>query len=48
MNSAASGMPQSSYLGPIQFLLLFNDITSVNHGSKLLFADDLKMNLQVR
>lgn len=45
---ATSGIPQGSHLGPILFLLYFNDVNNVLKGPRLSFADDLKMYLRIR
>ena len=44
-----SGIPQGSHLGPILFLLFFDDITEViRNSSCLLYADDLKLFRRVK
>ena len=44
-----SGVSQGSNLGPLQFILLVNDLPTVVQSAKcLLFADDLKLSLAVR
>lgn len=45
---ASSGIPQGSHLGPIIFLLYFNDVNHVLKGPRLSFADDLKLFLRIR
>lgn len=45
---ATSGIPQGSHLGPLIFLLYFNDVNSVLEGPRLSYADDLKMFLRIR
>lgn len=38
-----SGVPQGSHIGPVLFLLFFNDVTKCfNYSNCLLYADDLK------
>ncbi|XP_062541858.1 uncharacterized protein LOC134209853 [Armigeres subalbatus] len=44
---AMSGIPQGSHLGPLIFLLYFNDVHLVLKGPRLTFADDLKMFLRI-
>lgn len=47
--SVKSGVPQGSHLGPLLFLLFFNDVTKVVKSSKFsLFADDLKIHKVVK
>lgn len=46
--SASSGIPQGSHLGPLIFLLYFNDVHLLIKGPRLSYADDLKMFLQIR
>ncbi|XP_055604065.1 uncharacterized protein LOC129752302 [Uranotaenia lowii] len=41
--SASSGVPQGSHLGPIIFLMYFNDVLSLLDSPKLCYADDLKL-----
>lgn len=45
---ATSGIPQGSHLGPLIFLLYFNDVHFVIEGPRLSFADDLKIFLQIK
>lgn len=45
---ASSGIPQGSHLGPLIFLLYFNDVNHVLRGPRLSFADDLKIFLKIR
>lgn len=44
---ASSGIPQGSHLGPLIFLLYFNDVNLALKGPRLSFADDLKMYLRI-
>lgn len=44
---ASSGVPQGSNLGPLLFLLFINDLMDAIHVPKLMFADDLKIFLQI-
>lgn len=47
--AVASDIPQGSHLGPLLFLLFFDDVTRVIKSSKyLLYADDLKIYRRVR
>lgn len=46
--AATSGIPQGSHLGPLIFLIYFNDVNSVIEGPRLSYADDLKMFLRIR
>ena len=44
-----SGVPQGSNMGPLLFMLFFNDVASLlGAGCKLVYADDLKLYLIVR
>lgn len=45
---ATSGIPQGSHLGPLIFLLYFNDVNYVLDGPRLSYADDLKIYLRIR
>ncbi|XP_055603989.1 uncharacterized protein LOC129752227 [Uranotaenia lowii] len=40
---ASSGVPKGSHLGPIIFLIYFNDVLLILDGPKLAYADDLKL-----
>lgn len=42
-----SGIPQGSHLGPLIFLLYFNDVNTVLDGPKLSFADDFKLYFKI-
>ena len=46
--SASSGIPQGSHLGPLIFLLYFNDVNFSIKGPRLSFADDLKIFIEIR
>lgn len=46
--SASSGIPQGSHLGPLIFLLYFNDVNLALKGPRLSYADDLKIFLRIR
>lgn len=45
---ATSGIPQGSHLGPLIFLLYFNDVNLVLEGPRLSYADDLKIYIRIR
>lgn len=45
---ATSGIPQGSHLGPLIFLLYFNDVNYVLKGPRLIYADDLKIYRRIR
>lgn len=45
---ATSGIPQGSHLGPVIFLLYFNDVHYVLKAPRLSYADDLKLFLRIR
>lgn len=46
--AATSGIPQGSHLGPMIFLIYFNDVNLVIEGPRLSYADDLKLYLRIR
>ena len=47
--SVTSGVPQGSHLGPLLFLIFFNDVVSViKHSKCALYADDLKLYREVK
>ena len=43
-----SGIPQGSHLGPLVFLIYFNDVNILLKGPRLSFADDLKLYSKVK
>lgn len=45
--NATSGIPQGSHLGPLIFLLYFNDVNFVIEGPRLSYADDMKIFLRI-
>lgn len=45
---ATSGIPQGSHLGPLIFLLYFNDVNLVLEAPRLSYADDLKLFLRIQ
>ncbi|KXJ77554.1 hypothetical protein RP20_CCG007218 [Aedes albopictus] len=45
---ATSGIPQGSHLGPLIFLIYFNDVHAVIKGPRFSYADDLKIFLKIR
>ena len=42
-----SGVPQSSVLGPLLFMLYVNDFTSIVESSMLLYAHDVKISPKI-
>lgn len=45
---STSGIPAGSTLGPLLFLLFINDVNAaIDHSTVLLFADDIKMFIEV-
>lgn len=46
--AATSGIPQGSHLGPLIFVLYFNDVLLATEGPRLSYADDLKLFLRIR
>lgn len=45
---STSGIPQGSHLGPLIFLLYFNDVHQAIKVPRLSYADDLKLFLEIR